>query len=87
MSCPGLSALHGRHCLLPLLYPQPPEEGEGWQQCPHQLWETRTQTLSPRPPSPSPGGDAGPVIGGAVGCVDPRRPPEDTHVLVGSLVR
>lgn len=50
------------------------------------LWETRTQTLSPQLPSPSPGGDPGPVIGRAIGRVDPGRPPEDTHVLVGRLV-
>lgn len=46
----------------------------------------RLQPLSPQLPSSSPGGDPGPVIGRAVGCVNPGCPPEDTHILVCTLV-
>lgn len=44
------------------------------------------QPLSPQLPSSSPGGDPGPVVGRAVGRVDPGCPPEDTHILACALV-
>lgn len=65
------------HCSLS---PLPDSGGSGAQQ------QRPLSGLGSLGPGASPGGDPGPVVGGAVSSVDPGCTPEDTHVLLRGLV-